>query len=112
MTSSRRTTNKISLIIVEGKRVEKKEELIGTRKYYFVSLYTKEIWERPSLDNLEFEGIGEERALWLERKFEEEEVREAIHAMAEDKSPGPHGFPVAFPAFLGSYEGGYNGFHE
>lgn len=80
--------NKISSIIVEGKRVEKKD--------YFLSLSTKETWERPSLDSLEFEVIDGERATWIERNFEEEEVWEAIHALAGDKAPGPDGFPMVF----------------
>lgn len=34
---------------------------------FFVDLYTKEDWSRPSLDNLAFASIGEERAAWLEK---------------------------------------------
>lgn len=30
---------------------------------------------------------------WLERKFEEEEVRTTIFAMKGDKAPGPDGYP-------------------
>lgn len=33
---------------------------------------------------------------WLEMKFEEEEICEAINAMAGDKAPGPDGYPMAF----------------
>ena len=37
--------------------------------------YADEGWERPTLDNLPFDVIGEDWAQWLERKFEEDEVR-------------------------------------
>ena len=54
------------------------------------------MWERPSLDNLEFAGIGDEKAQWIERKFEEEEIRQAVFSCAGDKAPQPNGFPMAF----------------
>ena len=65
-------------------------------KDYFYSLYADEGWERPSLENLVFDVIGEQEAQWLERKFEEEEIRQAIFDLAGDKAPGPDGFLIAF----------------
>ena len=67
--------------------MEKKEEIISHIKDYFKSLYIYEGWERPYLGNLAFEVIGEEEAKWLERKFEEEEVRQAVFDLAGDKAP-------------------------
>ena len=54
--------------------MEKKEEIIKHIIDYFAHLYSAELWDRPSLDNLAFDTIGEEKASWLERSFEEEEV--------------------------------------
>lgn len=48
---------------------------------YFSTLYTKEDWLRPSLDNLVFESIREADAFWLEIEFKEEKVREAVFKM-------------------------------
>lgn len=42
---------------------------------FFASLNSKEEWGRPLLNNLGFDSIGEERSAWLEREFEEEEVK-------------------------------------
>lgn len=94
--SSRKRINRIVSLVDGDRRLERKEEIINHIKEYFVSLYSKDAWERPSLDNLEFAGIGDEKAQWLERKFEEEEVRQAIFSLAGDKAPGPNGFPMAF----------------
>lgn len=44
----------------------------------FEKLYSKKDWKCPSLENLEFATIGEERAAWLERGFEEDEVKAAV----------------------------------
>eukprot|EP00268_Persea_americana_P014031 TRINITY_DN16210_c0_g1_i8.p2 TRINITY_DN16210_c0_g1~~TRINITY_DN16210_c0_g1_i8.p2 ORF type:complete len:227 (+),score=36.61 TRINITY_DN16210_c0_g1_i8:18-698(+) len=92
--SSRRRANRIQSIMVGGKRLEKKEEIISHIIDYFHSLYTAEGWERPYLGNLDFETIGEEEAEWLERNFEE--VRQVVFDLAGDKAPGPDGFPMAF----------------
>lgn len=40
-------------------------------------------------------GISAEKAIWLERDFEEE-VRAAVFELRGDKVPGPNGFPIAF----------------
>ena len=58
--------------------------------------YFSFLWNRPSLDNLEFARLETEEAQWLERRFEEEEVRAAIFALVGDKALGPDGFPMAF----------------
>lgn len=33
---------------------------------------------------------------WLERSFEEEEIRDAIFYLGRDKVPGSDGFPMVF----------------
>ena len=49
--------------------MEKKEEIIKHIEDYFVSLYAREDWDGPSLDNVDFVVIMKEIALWLEREF-------------------------------------------
>jgi hypothetical protein len=46
------------------------------------------------LDGLEFSSITKEKAAWLERPFEEEELSEVVRSMNGDKSPGPDGFSM------------------
>lgn len=76
--------------------MERKEDIIEHIEEYFIKLYYKDTWGRPTLDNLQFEKLREEKMQWLERKFEEEEICEAVYAMAGDKAPGPDGYPMAF----------------
>lgn len=39
----------------------------------FKLLYAKAIWDLLSLDNLEFDHIGEEEVVWSEKDFQEEQ---------------------------------------
>lgn len=60
------------------------------------SLYAKEDWDTPALDNLDFASISEDSPSWLEIEFEEREVWDAVFNLRGDKAPGPNGFPMAF----------------
>lgn len=94
------------------RRLENKEEIINHIEDYFASLYADEGWERPSLDNIAFDVIGAQWAQWLERKFEEEEVHQAVFDLEGDKAPDPDGFPLAFLRhFMGDAKGGYPSLH-
>jgi hypothetical protein len=48
------------------------------------------------VDGISFDSILEYEASWLERAFEEEEVRKVVSAMVRDKAPDPDGFSMAF----------------
>jgi hypothetical protein len=52
------------------------------------------------VDGLVFNQILGHEAGWLEREFEEGEVRKFVMAMEGDKAPGPDGFSIA--SVLGS----------
>lgn len=46
----------------------------------------------------EWFGVGRilsEKADWLERQFEEEEIHSSILKMGGEKAPGPYGFSIA-----------------
>lgn len=51
---------------------------------------------RPKVDELLFSQIGDDQATWLERPFEEEEVKKVVWMMDGDKAPGPDDFTLAF----------------
>ena len=59
MASSRRRSSRISSIMDGQIRLEKKEEIIKHKEEYFAALYTDEGWERPYLDNMAFDSIGD-----------------------------------------------------
>lgn len=48
------------------------------------------------MDKLDFESIEQAKASWLERDFEEEDVRDAVFKMIGNKAPGLDGFPLFF----------------
>lgn len=48
------------------------------------------------MDDLSFASVEEVEANWLERDFEEEEVRRVVRAMNGDKAPGTGDFSMAF----------------
>ena len=45
---------------------------------------------------LEFDRIGDMERVWLERKFEREEILQVVSDLEGDKAPGPDGFTMAF----------------
>jgi hypothetical protein len=48
------------------------------------------------VDGISFSSVEADECLWLERVFEEQDVREVVREMNGDKAPGPDGFFMAF----------------
>lgn len=88
--------NRITSLMYGDSRLESKEAIINHIEDFFTVLYTKEEWNIPSLENLAFNSISGEKAAWLERDFEIEEVQNAVFAIGNGKALGPDGFPIAF----------------
>ena len=55
-------------------RLENKEELCDHVIVYYKELFSKEVWDRPTLDNLQLPMITEAEADMIEKVFEEKEV--------------------------------------
>ena len=51
---------------------------------------------RPFVEGLEFDCIGDMERVWLERKFEREEIFQVVRDLEGDKALGPDGFTMAF----------------
>lgn len=66
--------------MVGDSRLEDREDIINHIDDFF-TLYANEEWDRPSLDNLAFATSRGDRVAWLEREFDEEEVRAAVFAL-------------------------------
>ena len=60
------------------------------------NLYKETEQWRPFVEGLEFDRIGNIERLWLERKFEREEILQVVSDLDGDKAPGPDGFTTAF----------------
>ena len=48
------------------------------------------------MEGLEFDRIRDLERVWLERKFEREEILQVVSDLEGDKAPGPDGFTMAF----------------
>ena len=48
------------------------------------------------MEGLEFDCIGDMERVWLERKFEREEIFQVVRDLEWDKAPGSDGFTMAF----------------
>jgi len=93
--SKRRYNSMDSLLI--GDSISSDPAEIGEHVVQFYQdLFPENHSWRPRLNDLSFDAILESEASWLERAFEEVEVRKVVFAMNGDKASGPDGFTMAF----------------
>ncbi|VVA41200.1 PREDICTED: RNA-directed DNA polymerase, partial [Prunus dulcis] len=93
--SGRRKRNFIQKLEVAGGGVVVSEgeielEIIN----FFKNLYSSNVEAGWCLEGLNWNAISVEEAEWLDRPFEEEEVKRAVFDCGIDKSPGPDGFSM------------------
>ncbi|CAL8157492.1 unnamed protein product [Prunus armeniaca] len=93
--SGRRKRNLIQKLEVEGYGVVVSEgeielEIINI----FKNLYSSNAEARWCLEGLNWNAISAEEAEWLERPFEEEEIKRAVFDCGTDKLPRPDGFSM------------------
>lgn len=48
------------------------------------------------MDGLDFSTIMEKDASWLERPFGEDEIKDVVFNMSDDKAPRPEGYSFTF----------------
>ena len=63
---------------------------------FYKNLYKEIEGWRPLVEGLEFDRIGNLERVWLERKFEREEILQVVSDLDENKAPGPDEFTMAF----------------
>ena len=63
---------------------------------FYKNLYKETEGWRPFVEGLEFDRIGNMERLWLERKFERDEILQVVSDLDENKAPGPDEFTMAF----------------
>ena len=63
---------------------------------YYQKMSEEQCQWRLRVDGLVFDQILDHEVGWLEREFEEEEVRQVVMAMEGDKASGPDCFSIAF----------------
>ena len=90
---------------MDGELSSDPEDIAEGISCFYRQLYSKNVVDRPVLDDMEFSRISEEDVLWLDRPFDEEEVYGVINGFNGDKAPGPNGFSmVFFPILLECFE--------
>lgn len=88
---------KDNFFLLDGtRRLESKKDISEHVVAFFKDFFSKEEWERPVLDNVDFPFIDLAKADDLDKEFEEQEVKAAVFDLGRDKAPGPDGFPLAF----------------
>ena len=93
--NSHRRASHIGSLEVDGTFFEDDLEVRDQVVHLCKSLYQEmEVW-RPSVLGLDFSSIGKVDKPMLEKKFEKEEVQQALKEMRGDKDTGPNGFTLA-----------------
>jgi hypothetical protein len=92
--SNRRYKSMDSLLI--GDTPSNQTEIGEHVVMFYQKLFSKPCRWRPMVDGISFDSILVFEASWLERAFQEEEVRKVVSAINGEKAPGPDGFSMAF----------------
>ena len=75
---------------------EEEYEVTNQVVQFYKNLYKEIEGWRPLMEGLEFGRIGDVERVWLERKFEREEILQVVYDLEGDKALGPDGFTMAF----------------
>ncbi|KAK9988965.1 hypothetical protein SO802_029204 [Lithocarpus litseifolius] len=91
-----RRFNHLRTLEVDGVIFEDEPEVSNQIVQFYKNLYKETEGWRPFVEGLEFDRIGDEEKVWLERNFEREEILQVVSDMDGNKAPGPDGFTMAF----------------
>ena len=76
--------------------LEEESEVTNQVVQFYKNLYKKSEGWRLFVESLEFDRIRDIERVWLERKFEREEILQVVSELEGDKAPGMDGFTMAF----------------
>ncbi|XP_022889505.1 uncharacterized protein LOC111405049 [Olea europaea var. sylvestris] len=79
--------NSITVLEVDGITYEEPIEIGSQLVNFYQNIYQEQFEWRPKLEGLDFCTITKDDAGWLERLFEEDEIKEVVFSMNEDKAP-------------------------
>ena len=99
MANAHRRRNCLNSIYINGRKLDKEEDIKEGLIAAFQNLLSDPGGWRPSLPDLNLNRIESEEAASLEENFSEDEIWTAISGLNGDKAPGPDGFPLAFWSF-------------
>ena len=96
MANSHRMYNHLRTLEVDGVVFEEEFEVTNKVVQFYKNLYKESEGWRPFVEGLEFDYIGDTERVWLERKFEKEEILQVVNDLEGDKAPSPDRFTMAF----------------
>ena len=96
MANSHRRNNHLRTLEVDEVVFEEDSEVTNQVVQFYKNLYKESEGLRPFAEGLELDCIGELERVWLERKFEREEILQVVSDLEGDKAPSPDGFTIAF----------------
>ena len=103
--NARKAKNVISKLELEdGNVIDKEEDLVQEITGFFQRLYTSDSLCFRGIEGIEWQPITLHLAVWLERPFDEAEVKTTIFDCDGDKAPGPDGFTLDFSISMGYIE--------
>ena len=94
--NSHRRHNTVHHLSINGVLSTDQDAIKDHISCFYKNLYIEETIRRPLLDDLHFDSISSEEAVWLERPFENDEIFNVVSNMNGDKSLGPDGFSMTF----------------
>ena len=75
---------------------EEESEVAAHVVQFYKTLYQEPKGWGPFVEGLEFDSLGDMERVWLERKFEREEIFQVVRDLEGNKAPSPDGFTMAF----------------
>lgn len=84
-----------NLEVASGEVVCKEELIVKEIFNFYSNLYSDGGVDRPGIEGINWVPVDLASASWLERLFDEDEVRQAVFEYDRDKAPGPDGFSMA-----------------
>ena len=96
MANSHRKYNHLRTLEVDGVVFEEEPEVTNQVVQFYKNLYQESEGWRSFVEGLEFDRIGDMERIWLERKFEREEILQVVSELDGDKAPSLNGFTMVF----------------
>ena len=88
--------NAIESLSIDGKVLEKQEDIQQEAVNFFKKGFKEEYLNRPTFNSLDFRKLTDEESLLLTAPFSKEEIDEAVSSCDSEKAPGPDGFNFMF----------------
>jgi len=94
--NSNRRTNAVNGVFIKGSWVEEPSRVKEEVRRFFQHWFQESMQNKPTLNGISFNSIGQQANQMLVGSFSEEEIRRAVWDCGNEKSPGPDGLNFKF----------------